>query len=421
VNTDSYEIGRLAFLTFLILIALSLPSTTPHQAKASNASVTTLANGLVVVTEDAASTSTVTMTYPKAGSGSEGLGEQGAALINKCLAFNSGSGLSTVMINRTIENEGAIPFAFADRTKATLGYTVEPANAIGLVPLLATDCTFEKWDVRDAQQLAGYQVNEANKSAQIVLTEQIFAAAYGPQSPMGRPFYNADASTYEIASFRSRGYGLNGAILAATGIKDHAAFCTEVADLLSEAAVGSADMPAKPTYLGGEARVSAPSAGYAHVALAFGTSVSPAMRNVVKHFFSIAGASSGVAGFQTPGLVGVYAGAPSEAVGSLESAIISTMTAKATAEAVNKAKILAKAEAMFSLDCGSKGLAAAMTEGVMELGTFANAAAVASYYDSITDRDVASTLATALKTKPSLAAVGDITSLPYQGAFASAF
>jgi hypothetical protein len=57
----------------------------------------------------------------------------------------------------------------------------------------------------------------------------------------------------------------------------------------------------------------------------------------------------------------------------------------------------------------------------MELGTFTNAAAVASSYDSITDRDVASTLATALKTKPSLAAVGDITSLPYQGAFASAF
>lgn len=398
-----------------------LPSTTPQQAKASNASVTTLANGLVVITEDAASTSTVTMTYPKAGSGSEGLGEHGAALINKCLAFNSGSGLSTVMINRTIENEGAVPFAFADRTKATLGYTVEPVNAVGLVPLLATDCTFEKWDVRDAQTLAGYQVNEANKSAQIVLTEQIFAAAYGPQSPMGRPFYCADAHTYEIASFRSRGYGLNGAILAATGIKDHAAFCTEVADLLSESPVGTGESAPKPSYLGGEARLSAPSAGYAHVALAFNASVSPAMRNVLKHFFTISGAKAGVSGFQTTGLVGVYAGAPSDAVGSLESAIIGAMTTKATAEAVTKAKTLAKAEAMFALDCGSKGLAAAMTEAVMESGSFTNALAVAASYDSITEKDVTSALAAVLKTKPSLAAVGDITSLPYQGTFASAF
>lgn len=373
-----------------------------------------------MITEDAASTSTVTMTYPKAGSGSEGLGEQGAALINKCLAFNSGSGLSTIVINRAIENEGAVPFAFADRTKATLGYTVEPANAVGLVPLLATDCTFEKWDVRDAQILAGYQVNEASKSAQIVLTEQIFAAAYGPQSPMGRPFYNADAHTHEIASFRSRGYGLNGAILAATGIKDHGAFCTEVADLLSESPVGTADKAPKPLYMGGEARVSAPSAGYAHVALAFDASVSLAMRNVLKHFFSITGAKSGVSGFQTSGLVGVYAGAPSEAVGSLESAIIGTMTSKASADAVMKAKTLAKAEAMFALDCGSKGLAAAMTEGIIESGTFTNATAVASAYDSITEKDVASALATVLKSKPSLAAVGDITSLPYLGSFASA-
>ena len=108
------------------------------------------------------------MTFPKAGSGSEGLGEQGAALINKCLAFNSGSGLSTIMINRSIEDEGAVPFASADRSSATVGYTVEPDNAVGLVPLLATDCTFEKWDVRDAIKLAGVQVAEANKSAQIV-------------------------------------------------------------------------------------------------------------------------------------------------------------------------------------------------------------------------------------------------------------
>lgn len=340
--------------------------------------------------------------------------------MNKCLAFNSGSGLSTIMINRTIENEGAVPFASADRSAATLGYTVEPANAVGLVPLLATDCTFEKWDVRDAKLLAEYQVAEANKSAQIVLTEQIFAAAYGPQSPMGRPFYNADASTYEIASFRGRGYGLNGAILAATGVKDHAAFCTEVAELLSESPTGPSDPAPKPIYLGGEARLAAPSAGYAHVALAFNASVPSAMRSVLKHFFTVAGKQVGVSGFQTTGLVGVYAGASSEAVGSLESSIIGTLTTSATSEAVNKAKTLAKAEALFALDCGSKGLAAAMTAGVMESGKFTNAAAIAASFDAITEKDVTTTLASVLKSNPSLAAVGDITSLPYQGTFASA-
>lgn len=361
------------------------------------------------------------MTFPKAGSGSEGLGEQGAALINKCLAFNSGSGLSTIMINRSIEDEGAVPFASADRSSATVGYTVEPDNAVGLVPLLATDCTFEKWDVRDAIKLAGVQVAEANKSAQIVLTEQVFAAAYGPQSPMGRPFYNADASPYEIASFRARGYGLNGAILTATGIKDHGAFCTEVSEMLSESPAGSSDAAPAATYLGGEARVSAPSAGYAHVALAFEAGVPSAMRNVLKHVLTAAGSEAGVTGFETPGLVGVYAGAPSESVGSLESAITSTVTAGVTADVVSKAKTLAKAEAMFALDCGSKGLAAAMTAGVMESGSFTNGADVAASYDAITESDVKAALTSMLKSNPSLAAIGDITSLPYQGTFASHF
>ncbi|CAJ1907831.1 unnamed protein product [Cylindrotheca closterium] len=398
-----------------------LPSTTPETAKASTASVTKLSSGLTVVSEDAASTSTVTMTFPKAGSGSEQLGEQGAALINKCLAFNSGSGLSTIMILRSIENEGAIPFASVERDFATVGYTVEPDNAEGLIPLLATDCTFEKWDVRDAKTLAAYQVAAANKNAQEVLTEQIFAAAYGAQSPMGRPLFDASAGAYEIASFRTRGYGLDGAILAATGIKDHASFCSNVEELLSEAPAGSSHGVPEPAYIGGEARIAAP-IGYAHVALAFGTDASIPLRNVLKHCFSIAGKEGGVSGFATSGLVGVYGGAVTEGAGSIDSAITGALTSKLSADVVNKAKTLAKAEALFGMDCGSKGLAATMTASVMESGSFfSNATALAATYDAITEKDVNGALAAALKTNPSVAAVGDIGVVPYQGTFASRF
>lgn len=383
--------------------------------------MSTLPSGLVVVTEDACSTSTVTMTFPKGGSGSEGLGEQGAALINKCLAFNSGSGLATILINRTIENDGAIPFATADRSGATLGYTVEPDNAVGLVPLLALDCTFEKWDVRDAIKLANYQISEANKSVEIVLTEQIFSAAFGASSPMGRPFYNADASIHEIAAFRTRGYGVNGAVLAATGIKDHAAFCTEVAEMLSSAPVGDGAPAPSAVYIGGEARVSAPSIGYAHVALAFHAKAAAPIRNVLKHCFGLTGKGLGVSAFGTGGLVGVYASAPSEGVGALDGAITDALTAKLTPEIIATAKTLAKAEATFDLDCGSKGLAAAMTAGVMESGSFTDAATVSKAYDSISASDVTAAAAAMLKTNPSLAAVGDIAVVPYQGGFASRF
>jgi len=398
-----------------------LPATSPEPAKASKSSVSTLPSGLIVVTEDACSTSTVTMTYPKAGSSSESLEGQGAALINKCLAFNSGSGLSTALINRTIENEGAMPFATADRTSATLGYTVEPEKALGLVPLLALDCTFEKWDVRDAIKLAKYQVGEANKSVEAVLTEQIYAAAYGASSPMGRAFFSASASPAEIASFYGQGYGLNGAILTATGVVDHAGFCAEVESLLSESPAGDASAPPTPEYMGGEARLSAPSAGYAHVALAFDAKATGPIQNILKFAYEIAGREVGASTFSTGSLVGVYASAPSEGVGGIAGAISETLTTALTPELIAKATTLAKAEATFGLDCGSTGLALAMTSGVMETGSFVDAATVAESYDAVSEADVIAAAGAMLKTNPALAAVGDIGSVPYQGSFASSF
>merc|ERR1719491_2394184 len=300
-----------------------LPNLTHTPKMASQASISTLPNGLIVVSEDACSTSTVTMTYPNAGSASEYLGEEGAALINKCLAFRSGSGLSTALINRTIENEGATPFAKADRTSATFGYTVEPNNALGLIPLLATDCTFEKWDVRDAKKLAKFQIDEANKSVEVVLTEQIYAA-----------------------------------------------FCTEVDSLLAESPKSDTSPSPVASYLGGEARLSAPSIGYAHVALAFEVKDPSPIRKILKHCFGQIGKESGLSTFETGGMVGVYAFAPTEGVSTLETAITETLTTKLTSEVILKAKILAKAEATFDLDCGSIGLATALTAAVMETGTF---------------------------------------------------
>jgi predicted Zn-dependent peptidase len=396
-----------------------LPLLSPEPAKASKASVSTLPNGLVVVTEDACSTSTVTMTYPKAGSASESLDEQGAALVNKCMAFRSGSGLSTALVNRTIENEGAIPFAKADRTSATLGYTVEPDTALVLVPLLALDCSMEKWDVRDAKKLAKFQIQEANKSVEVVLTEQIYSAAYGPSSPMGRPFYNASASPIEIASFRDRAYGINGAILTATGVQDHAEFCAEVESLLADSPSGDSSSPLEAEYLGGEARMSAPEIGYAHVALAFEANLPRPVRNVLKHCYDLAGRNTGASTFETGGMVGVYASAPSEGVGSLDSIITDTLTTELTPDLIAKAKVLAKAEATFDLDCGSTGLAAAMASAVMETGSFIDAATVAESYDSISDSDIINASSLMLKSNPSLAAVGDIAVVPYQGTFAS--
>ncbi len=140
---------------------------TPTASEASSASVTTLSNGLTIVTETASSTSTVSLTFPNAGSSSETVSEKGAALANKCMAFKSGSGISSAVILRTLENDGATPFASVNRHSATVGFTACPEKAEHLLPLLATTCSYEKWDMKDAIATAKIDVAEAKSNAQV--------------------------------------------------------------------------------------------------------------------------------------------------------------------------------------------------------------------------------------------------------------
>lgn len=384
---------------------------------APSASVTTLPSGLKVVTEGSSSTSTVTMMYPKAGSKEEMVDEHGAALVNKNLAFKSGSDMSTIFINRTIENAGGIPFAEANRDMARLGYTVTPDNALGLVDLLAVDCSFELWDVRDAKFQAVEETEVAMSNAQVVLTENLYAAAYGPQSAAGKPFYYSDISTDLIMSFRARAYGLNGAVLTATGVPDHAAFCAEVSEVLSGAPAGTPDAPTAVTYIGGESRVYAPSTGYAHVAMAFEGPASSVLASVVKQAMNIVGAPAGVSGFIAPGLVGIYAG--SDEAAGIADAMTTVLTTSLTPDVVKRAKNLAKAEALLALDGGSKALAAAMTSFVLETGSFTGPAEVAKAYDAVTEAQVTAAVKKMLSSNLSMAAIGDIGMVPYHATIAA--
>ena len=156
-----------------MMLFCSIPSASPVTANASNSSITSLPSGLTVITEDASTTSTATLTFPYAGSSSETKFEAGAALANKAMAFKSGSGLSSALILRTLENDGAVPFATAGRSGATVGLTCAPDKVERLVPLLATECTFQKWDLKDAKKTADTIVQDAMTDAQVSLSSVI--------------------------------------------------------------------------------------------------------------------------------------------------------------------------------------------------------------------------------------------------------
>ena len=62
---------------------------------------------------------------------------------------------------------GASVFSSAGRRGATVGYTAAKENSAFVAPLLVTDCSFEKWDVKEAQELAGVEAADATSNAQV--------------------------------------------------------------------------------------------------------------------------------------------------------------------------------------------------------------------------------------------------------------
>jgi len=335
------------------------------------------------------------------------------------MSFKSGSGLSSAVILRNFEDDGATPFSTVSRAAATVGYTASKDKAIRLLPLLATTSTFEKWDIKDAQHYAKMETDDANTSAQTVLSESVYAAAYGAQSSMGKTLYSTSSTTASIKSFRERAHSLHGAVLSATGIDDHEAFVKAVQEGFSESVVGSPISTTTPTFLGGEVRVHAP-AGYTHLALAFEASAKSPLMNVVKQCISLANVEAGISGFTTEGIIGVYGGAASSNAAVVAYALCAAIVSAPSADVVERAKTLAKADAVFALDGGSQSLAQAMASSVLETNTF-SAAGLAAAYDAITAEDVASAFETMAKSNPAMAAVGDLTSTPYQGSISAKF
>lgn len=324
------------------------------------------------------------------------------------------------MILRKLENGGASTFSDAGRRGASVGFTCAPEKAEKLLPLLVTECTFEKWDIKEAQNTANVIVGEAMGNAQAVLIEQLYAAAYGPQSPLGKSIFTSSVGTPGIISFRESNYGMSGAVLSATGVSDHDAFVKSVSEGFAEASTGAVSEVASSSYMGGESRISAPSCGYTHLALGFeGPASSAALRNVMKYCLSLS-SSNGVSGFTAPGLIGLYASAPASTSSTIMDSISEVLTSTLSDELVTRAKTLAKAEALFALDGGSKSLADSMTASILESGSFSREGISASY-DNITKADVSAAMTSAVKSNPSVAAIGDISDIPYQAAISARF
>jgi predicted Zn-dependent peptidase len=334
------------------------------------------------------------------------------------MTYKSSSGASTIKILRDMEDQGVTPLASASRASALIGYTCASDKALDFVGNLALDSRYTPWDVTDAVAAAKVESSQASSTAAVVLTESVYAAAFGDVSGMGKGFYYPSAggaSRSAVQAFREREYyGGNSAVVAATGIKDHAAFVESLAGSLGDYGSVATETPVSP-YLGGEVRVPAP-ADFAQVALAFEAPSDSRMANILKHCL----AASGVSAFVGEGIIGVYGVSDAVSAGALSESLANVLAAPISPETVSKAKAAAKSEALFGLEGGcSQTLAKSLTAGAL-VDDF-SVASTASYYNSVTAQEVAAAQKAMTSTNLSVAAIGSIASVPYYGTLSSKF
>lgn len=257
-------------------------------------------------------------------------------------------------------------------------------------------------------------------SSQVSLSEAVFASSYGSESILGRSFCNANCTPDSLVSFRQRNYVLDGAVLVATGV-NHSSFLKELEGALQEipTSLPSESNDAAVAFIGGEARLFAPAGGLAHVAVSIdGSAVDYATRSVLKQCLSLS--NSGISAFAVPGLVGVYGSSPNAEAGALTDSLLSAVATPPSNDIITRAKLNAKAEALFAIENGSKSLADMMTLNVLNTGSF-TAASVAAAIDGITNKDITDAFATMKKSGLSLAAVGEIQNVPPHRVISSKF
>jgi len=248
-------------------------TTSPKAAAAPVFSQTTLSNGIKLSTKQCDSKVASFKFSANLGSGYETLSQKGAAQLLASSAFSSTSTASSIRLIRDLENIGAVFESSADREKLDLSVSC-PADV--------AESAFVKISNFFANgPNAHYLIDESKDVAQIaydnhfsdpasVLSELIHEAAYGEGTPFGSSIYAPNLknlSGKEVLEFRSTNFNAGGTFIAASGVEAKSVQ-TWAETAFQSLATGTVKAPST-TFMGGDIKLKAETAGMTYSALAF--------------------------------------------------------------------------------------------------------------------------------------------------------
>ncbi|GAB2287169.1 hypothetical protein Dimus_021553 [Dionaea muscipula] len=255
------------------LQGVDIPPPLPDYVEPGKTKITTLSNGVKVVSEQSASPAASIGLYVECGSIYETPVSFGASHLLERMAFKTTKNRSHLRLVREVESIGGSVTASASRDQ--MAYTIDALKSYvpQMVELLVDSVrnpAFLDWELHEQLVKVKEDIHEASKNPQGLLLEAIHTAGY--DGALGNPLLAPDSALDRLNSttleeFVHKNYTAPRIVLAASGVENE--------ELVSLAEPLLSDLPSVPrpeepksVYVGGDYRCQAGS-GVTHFALAF--------------------------------------------------------------------------------------------------------------------------------------------------------
>ncbi|KAG9157718.1 hypothetical protein Leryth_021226 [Lithospermum erythrorhizon] len=252
---------------------IPIPPPLPDHVEPGKTKITTLPNGLKIVSESSPNPAASIGLYVDCGSIYETPDSFGATHLLERMAFKSTLNRSHLRVVREVEAIGGNVMASASREHMIYTYDALKTYTPEMVELLIDSVlnpAFLDWEVKEQILKVKSEISEISKNPQHLLMEAVHSAGY--TGAFANALMASEATLGKLngtvlENFVNKNYTAPRMVLAASGV-DHDELLKVAEPLLSDLSSVSNHEEPKPIYVGGDYRCHAES-GIAHFALAF--------------------------------------------------------------------------------------------------------------------------------------------------------
>ncbi|TMW68319.1 hypothetical protein Poli38472_005787 [Pythium oligandrum] len=403
-----------------------LPKTSPQPAKQGQIATSVTSSGLKIASDNSESLVATLGVHLAAGSRVETDETAGLSQLFAKMAFRATAERSDLRLYRDIEAIGGVVNKAAGRDFVRYNISVLPEHLEAAAEILAETTLaprFAQWDIAIQKEQVKFEADALAACSERSVYENVHAAAFYDDATVGRHVLtaeNLDAFDSEsLAKFYEQYVNTAGLALVGSGI-EHSTLTGVANEFFGGLPVSSAPLNKVPAkYVGGESRVKKV-ARNTYVALGFETvgkaspqyGASHVLKSLLTSRLNHKNAAGFLASYNDVGLVGFRGFAAPAETGALVDSFVTEL--KKVASAAPSEQELAAAKNAAALEAWE--LRSQRNYNISYLGSLAHAQASAvtplSVTDAVTAKAVQELAQKALASRPSLASVGKLSTVP---------